>query len=128
MHGNGFSESCVSACLLKQGRRITIFVAGAGAPVATGSRSECTNAQAPLAFDMSGNLMEWMVDMNDGEGSGQAFTSGFSYVCELCDKGLDCHDCDATRAPLQAPNVRSPKGRSHPSVRTNRCTTLISES
>ncbi len=68
-------------------------IAGAGAPVATGSRSECTNAQAPLAFDMSGNLAEW-IDQDVGADPDLRMAIGSSWSCTVCDWGTDCQPCD----------------------------------
>jgi hypothetical protein len=57
---------------------------------ATGDYDGCVS---PDGFhDISGNLAEWLQDWDDGW-PGNAWTTGGSYYCELCDHGAGCDLC-----------------------------------
>ncbi len=57
----------------------------------TGQFSGCESEYG--AFDMSGNLAEWVINSDD-ENPGNAFVGGGYYSCFLCDPAGYCHYCD----------------------------------
>ena len=67
---------------------------GAGVPSATGAFEICVTDDG--AFDMSGNLAEWINEwvVDDPSCPECAIVADFPYFCELCNLGLDCRACD----------------------------------
>ena len=66
-------------------------ITGMGQAAPTGSYTECTVGNG--TFDMSGNLGEWIVDL-DPEYGGNALVTGIGFECVLCRGGAQCHPCD----------------------------------
>jgi hypothetical protein len=65
-------------------------LSGGRQPAATGSFPDCHSSGA---WDMSGNLNEWLADDVPAEPD-QAMAVGFGYSNEICYRGDSCHPCD----------------------------------
>ena len=64
---------------------------GLGQVAPTGSHPGCVSQTG--AYDMTGNLTEWLADWDDVPTN--ALVGGYGYVCEICYNGGDCLPCEA---------------------------------
>ncbi len=84
---------------------------GAGQVAPTGSFPACQSTDG--AFDMTGNLYEWLQDQGPDLPE-NAWMAGGGYVCEICFHGDDCEPCqdnDEDRQQIEVLHDCFPEGR-----------------